>query len=201
MLDKKVEPIDCNQLKVTFRVKNEIEHLNGRFSVYHEGKRVGSTTQNTQTLNQYKMITVHLDSRFISPCNSYNSLEIRSGFKDNREPRKDHTHWEAKAFDDCCPHLTSMTTTTTTTTTSTTTLEEDEDNNKTIVLMSVIIASLVLLIILITSVLVIVLIKKKRNEELRRGEAVKTEQNNLYGIYADGPVYNTVTDQNDYYSL
>ena len=28
---------------------------------------------------------------------------------------------------------------------------------------------------------------------------MKTEENTMYGTYEDGPVYNIVTDDNDYY--
>ena len=44
-----------------------------------------------------------------------------------------------------------------------------------------------------------VLLQRRRKDKKKRREVVKTEENELYGIYSDGPVYNVVTDENNYY--
>ena len=210
--DIRMEPFDCNRLEITFEVRNEVQHLNGEFKVFHGGQGCGKGALPTPLSNPQEVIVV-LDSK-ISPCISYSRFEIRTHFTDGRSPKKDYTgHWQAKAFRNCCPHLTS-TTTTTSPPTTTATLEENDDpisptGNITTPLPEAqigsaatagIIVGLVLLITLETSALgVFLLKKKKKTEKERRGEVIKTEENNLYGTYAEGPVYNVVTDENDYY--
>ena len=116
-----VQPVGCDHLKVTFRVKNEIDHLNGDFKACSGGKCGSASVGNfNHYKDQNKPINIPID---LSPCKSYSRIEIRSYFKDNRTPKKDSKSWQAKAFGNCCPELTSKAPTTTTTTTSATTLE------------------------------------------------------------------------------
>ena len=184
----------CDRLKIGFQVKNDIEHLSGQFSVSHRGKECGSVIKGP-TLSQNQKITVPCS---LSPCNSYEDIEIKAHFKDDREPMKIRTQWGAKSFGNCCPHLA-------TTTPPPTTTPEDENPNPagtitaSMSLTTGIIVALVLVMVLTVIVVVALLLKKKRDEKLERGNVMKTEENNLYGIYAEGPVYNVVSDENDYY--
>ena len=192
----------CDRLKIGFQVKNEIEHLSGQFTVSHRGKECGSVIKGP-TLSQNQKITI---SCSLSPCNSYEDMEIKAHFKDNREPMKIRTQWGAKPFGNCCPHLATTTPPPPTTATTTTTMTpEDESPNpagtntaSTSLTTGIIVAS-VLVMVLTVIVAVAILLKKKRDEKLERGNVMKTEENNLYGIYAEGPVYNVVSDENDYY--
>ena len=184
----------CDRLKIGFQVKNEIEHLSGQFTVSHRGKECGSVIKGP-TLSQNQKITI---SCSLSPCNSYEDMEIKAHFKDNREPMKIRTQWGAKPFGNCCTHLA-------TTTPPPTTTPEDENPNPagtitaSMSLTTGIIVALVLVMVLTVIVVIVLLLKKKRDEKLERGKVMKTEENNLYGIYGEGPVYNVVTDENDYY--
>ena len=194
-----IEPTTgCDQLKIGFQVKNEIEHLSGQFSVSHRGKECGSVIKGP-TLSQNQKIIAPCS---LSPCNSYEDIEIKAHFKDNREPMKIRTQGRAKPLGNCCPHLT---TTTHPTTPPPTTTPEDESpnpagtNTASMSLTTGIIVALVLVMFLTFIVVVILLLKKKRDEKLKRGKVMKTEENNLYGIYGEGPIYNVVTDENEYY--
>ena len=184
----------CDRLKIGFQVKNEIEHLSGQFTVSHRGKECGSVIKGP-TLSQSQKITVPCS---LSPCNSYEDIEIKAHFKDDREPMKIRTQWGAKPFGNCCPHLAATTPLPTTT-------PEDENPNPAGTItasMSIttgIIVALVLVMVLTVIVVVVLLLKKKRDEKLERGKVMKTEENNLYGIYGEGPIYNVVTDENEYY--
>merc|ERR1712013_347737 len=200
-----VQPVSCNRLKVTFKVKNEIKYLTGEFSACGGGRcgrvSVGSFDRDN---DQNKLITIPI---YLSPCKSYSRIEIRSRLIGNKGNKKDSISWQAKAFGNCCPELTSnaSTTTTTTTTTTATTLEGEDPtspssgNSTTPVsdaqtnTATIGIAVSVMLIALIAFALVMILIKKKGQENKKRGEVIKTEENNLYGIYGDGPLYNVVT--------
>ena len=55
------------------------------------------------------------------------------------------------------------------------------------------------LISLVLIVLAILLFKRRRNREDKKGEEMPADLNPVYGIYDDGPDYNVVTDENDYY--
>ena len=109
-----VQAVDCNRLKVTFRVKNEIDYLTGWFGACGGGKcswvSVGSFDKDR---DQNKMVTIPIS---VSPCKSY-SFQITSTLSGNKGDKKDTTSWQAKAFGNCCPELTSKAPTTTTTTT------------------------------------------------------------------------------------
>ena len=197
-----VQAASCNQLKVTFKVKNEIDHLTGDFKACGGGTcgsaSVGSINK------QNTMITIPIN---ISPCKNY-SFQITSKLSGGKHDKRDTTSWQAKAFGNCCPELTSKAPTTTTITTilddenptspssgkSTTPVSEGQTNTATI---GIVVG--VMLIALIAIALVMIMIKKKGQENTKRGDVIKTEENNLYGIYGDGPLYNVVTDENDYY--
>ena len=194
-----IEPsMRCDRLKIGFQVKNEIEHLSGQFSVSHRGKECGGVIKGP-TLSQNQKITVPC---YLYPCFSYDDIEIKAHFKDNREPMKIRTQWRAKPFGNCCPHLA---TTTPPSPPTTTTPPKDESpnpagtNRASMSLTTGIIVALVLVMFLTFIVVVVILLKKKRDEKLKRGKVMKTEENNLYGIYGEGPMYNVVTDENEYY--
>ena len=53
---------------------------------------------------------------------------------------------------------------------------------------------------LISTSFIAVLCKKKINERKRQEEATTTDECPVYGLYDDGPVYNVVVDENEYYS-
>ena len=84
MTNAKAEPVDCNNLKVTFNVKNDIDKLTGQFTVHHsvcplKGRcgyeNVGPLDKDK---DQGKKITVQLDSKYISPCKSYTDIKLRA---------------------------------------------------------------------------------------------------------------------------
>ena len=58
---------------------------------------------------------------------------------------------------------------------------------------------LISLALLALTILVIVLFKRRRNREDKKGKEMPADLNPVYGIYDDGPDYNVVTDENDYY--
>ena len=55
------------------------------------------------------------------------------------------------------------------------------------------------LIILPLTILAVLLFKRRRDRAIKRAEDMPVDLNPVYGIYDDGPVYNVVTDENDYY--
>ena len=57
-----------------------------------------------------------------------------------------------------------------------------------------------LLVVLIIVSVIVFLICKRRREYQKRGEEMDTDENPVYGIHDDGPMYNVVTDENAYYS-
>ena len=203
-----VQAVGCHSLKVTFRVGNEIEWLTGDFKACGGGK-CKSVSVGRFDNDKNKMVTIPIN---LSPCKSY-SFQVTSKLSGGKHDKKTITSWQAKVFGNCCPELTSNapTTTTTTTTLTTTTLEGEDptsaSSGKSTTLFSdsqtntatIGIVVSVMLIALIAIALVMILIKKKGQENKKRGEVIKTEENNLYGIYGDGPLYNVVTDENDYY--
>ena len=120
------------------------------------------------------------------------SIEILNG------PLKFYTDWEAS-----CPQLTTTTTPLTTTTTMTTITANSTVKNTTPDSSSAtygIIVGAVLIILLLAVIIVILFKKKKRNGKQKRGETVKIDANPVYGNYDNGPIYNVVTDGNDYYA-
>ena len=196
-----VRPVGCNSLKVTFRVKNEIDHLTGVFSACGGGKcgsaSVGSFDQNT-------VITIPLD---LSPCKSYSRIKITSELSGDKDDKKDTTSWKAKAFGNCCTELATTAPTTTTKTSlegedstspssgnSTTPVSEAQTNTATI---GVVFG--VVLVTLIVTAFVTILFKRKRDEKKKQDEEMPVDANPVYGIYDDGALYNVVEDGNDYY--
>ena len=69
-----MEPTGCINIRLTFHVGKEVEHLNGQFSVYHGGQGLGKANYKLP-ISQNKEITVELR---LSPCQSYSNIEIRS---------------------------------------------------------------------------------------------------------------------------
>ena len=123
-VETKLQAVGYNHLKIVFRVRKEIEHLNGHFSVHHKdcpSSNCGSTTMATP-LSQGQMITIQLAS--LSPCKSYPvGFEIRADMNNGgvRSIKYSQLNWKAIS----CPHLTTTTTTTTTTNLILTTTYED----------------------------------------------------------------------------
>ena len=214
--ERNVEPVDCNRLKVTFNVRNQVEHLNGEFKIFHQGQGCGKVALPTPLKNPQPVI-ISLHSR-LSPCNNYDGFEIRTHFKDSRTPKKDNTGpWKAKAFGNCCPHLSTTTTATTTSTTiisiTTTAVTITSNENSSAAESSqapvpkaqigkaatagIVVG--VVLPILVVAALVTILVKRKRDEKKRRHEEMPVDVNPVYGIYDDGALYNMVEDGNDYY--
>ena len=176
-----VQAVGCNRLNVTFRVRNEIDFLSGVFFA------CGGTTCSRRSFDKYrdqnKTITIPIN---LSPCKSYDRIEITSRFDGNKDDKKDYTRWRATAFGDCCPELTSeapTTTTTATTTTAPTTLEGEDpispvsgskttSDSKNTISSSIIIVVGVVLIALIAIVLVTIFVrvKRKSEEKNKRGD-------------------------------
>ena len=189
MTNAKAEPVDCNNLKVTFNVKNDIDKLTGQFTVHHsvcpsKGRcgyeNIGPLDKDK---DQGKKITVQLDSS-ISPSKSYSGIEIRAYEKDGKI-RHRSINWEAGTFGEWCQQLI---------TTATTTIPENTEFTTQIGISitpppsaTAIIVSVVVLILFIAIALAIILFKKKKEENKAqiRGEVMKTEENALYGIYGE----------------
>ena len=190
MTNAKAEPVDCNNLKVTFNVKNDIDKLTGQFTVHHSvcPSKGRCGYENISFLDkdkdQGKKITVQLDSS-VSPSKSYSGIEIRAYEKDGKI-RHRSINWEAGTFGEWCQQLI---------TTATTTIPENTEFTTQIGISitpppsaTAIIVSVVVLILFIAIALAIILFKKKKKEENKaqiRGEVIKTEENALYGIYGE----------------
>ena len=48
--------------------------------------------------------------------------------------------------------------------------------------------------------IVVLIYKRRTGKNKKRGEEMQADENPVYGIYDDGPIYNVVTDENAYYS-
>ena len=155
--------------------------------------------------DQNKLVTIPI---YLSPCKSYSRIEISSKFRGNKGERKDYAKWQARAFGNCCRELTSKAPTSTTATTlqdedftspttgnNTTPVREGQTNTAVIG----IVVGVVLIALIALALVTIILLKRKSEKREKRGDVTKTEENNLYRIYGDGPLYNVVTDENDYY--
>ena len=198
-----MEPTSCINMRLTFHVGKEVEHLNGQFSVYHGGQGLGKANYKPP-VSHNKKITVELR---LSPCKSYSNIEIRSYHNKNGGFKKDTTSWTAKAFRDCCPDLAP---TTTPTSSSPTTLKDGDSTslagNFTDTASGVHITEAstigilvaVVLITLIATALVTILFKKKSDKKKKQNK-ITVDVNPVYGIYDEGPMYNVVEDSNDYY--
>ena len=194
-----------NHLEISFRVNGSIEDLNGHFSVVHKdcpALSCGSTTVGIKGEGQ--KVTIELLT--LSPCKSYSGIIVNAFRPLTGGPLKVDTNWEAS-----CSHLTTTSTPITTlkppapltTTTTSTTTANSTDKNKAPDSNSAtygIIVGAVLIIFVLTAIIVILFKKKKRNGKQKRGETVKIDANPVYGNYDNGPIYNVVTDGNDYYA-
>ena len=103
-----VEAVGCNRLKVTFKVKNEIEWLTGDFKACGGGT-CRSVSVGSFDKDKNKMVTIPIN---LSPCKSY-SFQITSKLSGGKHDKRDTTSWQAKAVGNCCPQLTSKAPTTT----------------------------------------------------------------------------------------
>ena len=195
-----IVPINCKTLKVSFKAKNEVQHLNGKFSVHHGNKEVGKTKVNLPVKEDQKINIICK----LSPCNSYRGIEIRP-YQNNGDFKRADKNWNARAFQNCCP-----TTATTTTITATTILENStssasgnstnpvsEAHVGTAATTGIVVG--VVLVALIVTALFTILVKRKRDEKKKRNEEMPVDVNPVYGIYDDGALYNVVEDGNDYY--
>ena len=212
LYETKLQAVGFNHLKIVFRVKKEIEHLNGHFSVHHKdcpSSNCGSTKMKTP-LSQGQMITIQLAS--LTPCKSYPvGFETRAD-KNNGGVKSDkysQLSWKAIS----CPHLSTTTTPTTTATTTITSpaeLETTTNGNSSTtengadssVVIAGAVSSIIIILGITAAVIVLALLfkRKRSGEQKRREEDMPVDENPVYGIYDDGPVYNVVTDENAYYS-
>ena len=99
-----------------------------------------------------------------------------------------------------CSEPTTLNTPTATPRTNRTSTVFTENNKNQNINMLTLSGSLCIFVIILLTVVVIVICKRRSGKMKRRGEVMKTEENTDYGIYDDGPMYNVVTDENEYYS-
>ena len=207
LYDMNIQQVEgTNHLEISFRVNGSIEDLNGHFSVVHKDCPAWSCGSETVGIKgEGQKVTIELLT--LSPCKSYSGIVVNAFRPLTGGPLKVDTNWEAS-----CSHLTTTSTpiTTlkppppplTTTTTSTTTANSTDKNNASDASSATygIIVGAVLIIFVLTAIIVILFKKKKRNGKQKRGETVKIDANPVYGNYDNGPIYNVVTDGNDYYA-
>ena len=60
-------------------------------------------------------------------------------------------------------------------------------------------SSILVIIAIAVTASICIFCKKQNNEKKKRNEQITTDENPMYGTYADGPMYNIVTDENYYY--
>ena len=120
LYEMKIQAVGHNNLKISFRIRHQIDHLTGHFSAHHRdcpNGQCGSITTGkpSKENDQGKQITIPLHHS-LSPCKSYNRIEVRARIW-NGGQNTNSASWKAKS----CPHLTTTSTTTTTTTITTST--------------------------------------------------------------------------------
>ena len=207
LYDVKLQALGPSNIQVSFRIKKEIQHLTGEFSVSHYTCRgicgtlkYGHEFPFKHERDQGKTFSI---TARLSPCKSYTGIKIRAEARNNVF-NEVTTMWTPVWNPKICPHLKTtisiITTPTTMTIESTpsstnSTLPPDSQSGSAAVIG--IVAGVLISLVLI--VLAILLFKRRRNREDKKGEEMPADLNPVYGIYDDGPDYNVVTDENDYY--
>ena len=115
----KIQAAGQNNLKISFHIRKEIDHLTGEFSAHHKdcpNGQCGSITTGkpSKENDQGKKFTIPLHHS-LSRCKSYDRVEVRAAIWHGGQ-NKHSANWKAS-----CPHLTTTSRTTATTTTATTT--------------------------------------------------------------------------------
>ena len=200
-----MQAVGCNSLKVTFRVKNEIEWLTGDFKACGGGTcRSVSVGSFDKGRDQNKMVAIPTIN--LSPCKSY-SFQITSKLRGDKGEKRDNANWQAKAFGNCCPELTSKAPAITTTTTHEDDASTSPAGNTTPPVSGSeigtaaigIVVGVVLVALIVTALVTIILFKRKRERKKKQEEVMPVDENPVYGIYDDGALYNVVEDGNVYY--
>ena len=171
MYELKMRAVDAEHLIISFRVKgNDLDQLNGNFSV-HKGFCRPDNLCGFATASLPISDKQRITIRTgLSPCRNYSRIEIRCHKKN-----ASYGHWMKDWRGESC------------------TAEIKNQNN--------LIFSVVFLAFVNTTVIAIVIfLKKKMCAKKRKAEEMTTDECPVYGIYDDGPLYNVVSDQNDYYS-
>ena len=117
LYEMKISAVSHNNLRISFRVRKDIQHLTGHFSAHHRdcpSSQCGfiNTGKLSKENDQGKQITIPLHPS-LSPCKSYDRIEVRAPLTIGAQD-KNYANWKAVS----CPHLTTTTTTTTTTSTA-----------------------------------------------------------------------------------
>ena len=199
-----------SNIRVSFRIRKEIEHLTGEFSLRHKTCHTGICT--TYTYNQHSDFPfdekkdqdkeISFDSSGLSPCKSYFGIKLRAEARNGVHDEVD-TKWTAKWNPSICPDLTTTITTPPPTTTMTVESTSASPNSTSspdsqfgsAAITGIVAGVLISLALLALTIFAVLLIKRGRNRE----EEMPADLNPDYGIYDDGPDYNVVTDENDYY--
>ena len=198
----KIESINNENLTVSIKiVGSDIDQFNGHFSVAHKecpNKQCGSTTKDLP-LAQRQRITIETN---LSPCRNYSRIEIRA----DKWQAGAYRFWEQSWTAIDCPHPTTTENVTVPETRSSSTFQNNtlaasdlkqfftENSFQNSIILCLCLSAL------ISTSFIAVLCKKKINERKRQEEATTTDECPVYGLYDDGPVYNVVVDENEYYS-
>ena len=201
----KIQAAGQNNLKISFHIRKEIDHLTGEFSAHHKdcpNGQCGSITTGkpSKENDQGKKFTIPLHHS-LSRCKSYDRVEVRAAIWHGGQ-NKHSANWKAS-----CPHLTTTTKTTTkgttTQTTKTAKTTTTPASGPALSVVNIATVSIIVVLVIISSVIIVLavtLLRRRRNRKQERAEEMPVDENPIYGIYEEEPVYNVVTDENAYYA-
>ena len=220
MYELTMQALDSNSLIIDFHIQGALYLLNGLFTAHHQEchpHECGSTHYQTQLFHEQK-ISIRAN---LSPCNKHFGIEVRShtagGWYYYEKLDWIHTgrifqqlahilpYFFFPDFSFCVKPTTATVTTPTTTSTPNSTTNASfittatfftEHNYQN----SIILGASLLVVIISVPVIMFLICKRRRRETQKRNEEMDIDENHVYGIYDDGPMYNVVTDENDYYS-
>ena len=185
-------------LEISFRLNGDTTQLNGDFKVEHEdcgGSRYCSRKLDFTSIGEGSPIRIQT---VLDPCSSHTGIKIKAGkFKvDGGGVISWTRNWDAV---DCKDNDTKI-------------LPEvvggssQHNNNNTTCFFtenhfqnSIVLGVVLLLIIAIAATLAVSIMSCKKRAKENREDVMKMEENQVYGTYEDGPMYNVVTDENAYY--
>ena len=212
LYDVNLRPHGPSNIYISFRIRNEIEHLTGEFTLRHKTCHGGvcSTLSIPGEFPFDKKQDQGKELNFMSsfsPCKIYSEIKIRAETR-NGGQNEATTQWTPVWNPSICPHLTTTATITSPPPPSSTTMMVESTSASTnstsspdfqfgSAAITGIVAGVLISMVLI--ILAVLLFKRRRNREDKRGEEMPADLNPVYGIYDDGPDYNVVTDENDYY--
>ena len=211
LYDVNLRPHGPSNIHISFRIRNEIEHLTGEFTLRHKTCHGGVCSILSipgefpfdKKQDQGKKLSIMTS---LSPCKIYSEIKIRAEARNNVY-NEATTHWTPVWNPSICPHITTTTITSPPPPSSTTMMVESTSasTNTTsspdfqfgsAAIIGIVAGVLISLVLILLAVL---LFKRRRNRDDKRGEEMPADLNPVYGIYDDGPDYNVVTDENDYY--